>query len=81
MRPTPKNTTEMFLAQLRELDDRNSTLENKQSRALEQTDILEGHLNKASREQSDLLNLSISSSNRSLDRINESMTDQMIRVR
>ena len=76
-----KNTTEMFLAQLRELDDRNSTLENKQSRALEQTDILEGHLNKASREQSDLLNLSISSSNRSLDRINESMTDQMIRVR
>jgi DNA anti-recombination protein RmuC len=71
----------MFLAQLRELDDRNSTLENKQSRALEQTDILEGHLNRASREQSDLLNLSISSSNRSLDRINESMTDQMIRVR
>ena len=76
-----KNTTELFLAQLRELDDRNSTLENKQSRALEQTDILEGHLNKASREQSDLLNMSISSSNRSLDRINESMTDQMIRVR
>ncbi|CAG5111115.1 Oidioi.mRNA.OKI2018_I69.chr2.g5449.t1.cds [Oikopleura dioica] len=68
-------------AQLRELDDRNSKLENKNSRALEQTDILEGHLNRASRDQSDLMNMSISSSNRSLDRINESMTDQLIRNR
>ncbi|CBY18536.1 unnamed protein product [Oikopleura dioica] len=76
-----KRDMRQLQAQLRELDDRNSTLENKQSRALEQTDILEGHLNRASREQSDLLNMSISSSNRSLDRINESMTDQMIRVR
>ena len=66
---------------MRELDDRNSKLENKNSRALEQTDILEGHLNRASRDQSDLMNMSISSSNRSLDRINESMTDQLIRNR